>query len=874
VRFRRILEVGDRRFDIFSLRDLEPHIGDLSTIPFSLKVLIENLVRGADGAVDLDLLRQAALGRGDLKVDLPFRPGRVLLQDFSGVPTLVDLAAMRDAMADRGASPERVRPIRPVDLVVDHSLIVDVAGRADARDRNVALEHARNAERYGLLKWAQSAMPGLTVYPPGVGICHQVNLEHIARVVWTEPTGTGELLAFPDTVVGADSHTPMVNALGVLGWGIGGIEIEAAILGFPLPMPPPRVVGCRLSGQLPAGASGMDLALVATAVLREHGVVGAFVEFCGDGLDELPVPDRATVANMAPEYGATCGFFPVDRRTIDYLRLTGRDPVLAEAYCRAQGLWRARGAPSPAFAELVEIDLGAVGPSLAGPSRPQQRRALGEALAPAAQPTRRRAVPGRGFDVGDDDIVLAAITSCTNTSNPRSLLAAGLLARRARQRGLRPHPRIKTSFAPGSQVAAACLERAGLQADLDALGFQVVGFGCATCIGNSGPLDEALTHAIRAGGLRTAGVISGNRNFEGRIGPDLDAVYLMSPPLVVAHALAGSMRLDLTRDPLGHDSLGAPVRLADLWPSEAEITTLEADVLDPGLFADRYGRGRAGDARWAALAAPEGATFAWPPASTYLRRPPYLEPAWTTSVLCDIEDAHLLALLGDGVTTDHIAPAGPIAPQSPAGRFLTAHGVPAAQLHSYGARRGDHEVMMRGLLANPHVVNAMAPGAAGGLTRLQPSGELVSIFDAARAYQARGAPSVIVAGRAYGTGSSRDQAARALRLLGVRAVLAEGFERIHRANLVSFGVLPLQLPPGVGRLDLNLRGDERVSVGGLADIGAGGEAQVEIQGLGARPRRLGAILRVETQQELACLRAGGVMPFMLERLLAETGAQT
>jgi aconitate hydratase len=822
----------------------------LAALPFSLRVVLDNLLRG--GAEPADIAAVLALGRGEApERGIPFRPSRVLLQDLAGIPGLVDLAALRDAVAARGGDPARVNPVVPADLVVDHSLVVDEAGHPGAMAANVAREYGRNAERYAFLRWAEGAFANFRVAPPGAGILHQVAVEHLAAVA-TERDG----LVFPETLVGTDSHTTMVNGLGVLGWGVGGIEAEAALLGLPLVITLPEVVGVRLTGRLPAGATATDLVLTLAQTLRRAGVVERFVEFTGPALDAgLGVADRATLANMAPEYGATCAFFPVDRATCDYLALTGRDARLVEDHARAQGLWREAGAAEPRFARVVELDLSGIGPSLAGPRRPHERVALADV--PAAH---RAVSEGRAGAVPDGAVVIAAITSCTNTSNPDVMLRAGLLARNAVARGLAVPPWVKASLTPGSRVVARYLAESGLQRDLDALGFHLAGFGCATCSGNSGPLAPGVEAAIREAGIAACAVLSGNRNFEGRIHPAARFAWLASPPLVVAHALAGTVARDLTREPLGTGRDGAPVFLHEIWPDAEEVAALARRLLTPAGFAAAYADLFDADESWAALPGAGAARFAWDPASHYIRRPPFLDlPEFDPGA--DILGARPLLLLGDGVTTDHISPVNAIPPDSPAGRYLRALGV--EELSAYGQRRANHEVMLRGAFAHPRLENALA-GRRGGYTRHIPSGEVLEIPDAAARYAAVGTPLVVVAGRDYGTGSSRDWAAKGTRLLGVRAVLARGFERIHRANLVATGVLPLEFAAEPPALD----GTETLDIAGLAALRPGGELRLRIHGDGAVTEHA-LRARLDNAQELATWRAGGILPEMLHHFTRE-----
>jgi len=878
----RVLTVDGRHYAYFSLPEAGRALGiDLSRLPMSLKILLENVLRFEDGqSTTVQDARAIAewLSSAHSEREVPFRPARILMQDFTGVPAVVDLAAMRDGMIRLGGDPQRVNPLVPVDLVIDHSVMVDHFGRPDAFRRNVETEFARNGERYSFLRWGQESFTRFRVVPPGTGICHQVNLEHLAQVVWTDEV-EGRAYAFPDTCYGTDSHTTMVNGLGVLGWGVGGIEAEAAMLGQPIAMLVPDVVGFRLAGRLPEGATATDLVLTVTQMLRRKGVVGKFVEFFGPGLDDLPLADRATIANMAPEYGATCGFFPVDAATLRYLELTGRDPHrirLVEAYARAQGLLRDESAPEPRFTDVLELDLATVQPSLAGPRRPQDRvplvavaRAFGEELTKSLgvapeEAGKRVPVEGTNFELGHGDVVIAAITSCTNTSNPSVMVAAGLLARNARRRGLCTKPWVKTSLAPGSQVVTEYLEASGLQADLDALGFNLVGYGCTTCIGNSGPLDERIVEAIEANRLVLAAVLSGNRNFEGRVHANVRANYLASPPLVVAYAIAGSMRIDLAADPLGHDPDGRPVFLREIWPSKAEIAALVEGKVTRDIFRARYADVFTGPPEWQVIAVAGGETYRWNDASTYVKNPPYFEAITPDPLpISDIVGARLLALLGDSITTDHISPAGAIRKTSPAGQYLLERQVRPEDFNSYGARRGNHEVMMRGTFANIRLRNEMVPGVEGGVTRHIPSGEVMPIYDAAMRYAAEGTPLVVVAGKEYGTGSSRDWAAKGTRLLGVRAVIAESFERIHRANLVGMGVLPLMFPEGTDRRTLGLVGDETIDVLGLAELRPRMELELVIRRADGRVERVPALCRVDTADEVEYVRHGGILPFVL-----------
>ncbi|MGG5822375.1 aconitate hydratase AcnA [Falsiroseomonas sp. HW251] len=890
----RRLRIGERDFRIASLAEAERNgLAGVSRLPVSLKVLLENLIRHEDGRsvtrADIMAVADWQLDRGKAGREIAFRPARVLMQDFTGVPALVDLAAMRDAMLRLGGDPARINPLVPVDLVCDHSLVVDHYGTPRALADNVALEYARNGERYELLKWGQQAFRNLSVVPPGAGICHQVNLEYLSQTVWIGDVGDGAPWAYPDTVVGTDSHTTMVNALAVLGWGVGGIEAEAAMLGQPMSMLVPEVVGVRLQGRLRPGVTATDLVLTITQMLRKLGVVGKFVEFFGAGLDDLPVADRATIANMAPEYGATCGFFPVDAMALDYLRTTGRSPervALVEAYCREQGMFRDAATADPVFTEAVTLDLATVSPSLAGPRRPQDRVLLGAVKAgfeamltlevpEAAARARRHAVAGRTFDIGHGDVVIAAIASCTNTSNPGVMLAAGLLARNAVARGLQTKPWVKTSLSPGSQVVAGYLQASGLQGALDTLGFNLVGFACATCIGNSGPLDPEISDVIDAAKLVAAAILSGNRNFEGRVNPDVRANYLASPPLVVAYALAGSMRVDLETEPLGSGTDGEPVWLRDIWPSQAEVEELMRRHVTSDLYRARYADVATGDANWKAVEASAMPTYRWNGGSTYVRNPPYFDGiTFDPPPTEDIVSARILALFGDSITTDHISPAGSIRATSPAGSYLQDHQVRVADFNQYGTRRGNHEVMMRGTFANIRIRNQMVQDEAGavvegGLTMKYPESRRAFIYDAAMAYRAEGTPLVILAGKEYGTGSSRDWAAKGTRLLGVRAVIAESFERIHRSNLVGMGVLPLVFSPGVSWRSLGLTGAERVTIRGLdGALVPRQQMTAEVAFPDGRTMTVALASRIDTADELDYFRHGGILNYVLRQLAA------
>jgi len=881
---RRKLNVNGRDYVYYSLE--AAGLDGLERLPFSLKVLLENLLRHEDGKTvsraDIEALA-AGVGSGASGREIAYRPARVLMQDFTGVPAVVDLAAMRDAMAARGGDAERINPLSPVDLVIDHSVMVDYAGSADAFEKNVAAEFSRNGERYAFLRWGQTAFNNFRVVPPGTGICHQVNLEYLAQTVWTREED-GETIAYPDTCVGTDSHTTMVNGLGVLGWGVGGIEAEAAMLGQPISMLAPDVVGFRLEGTPKEGITATDLVLLVTEMLRAHGVVGKFVEFFGPGLDHLSLPDRATLANMAPEYGATCGFFPIDSETLRFLAFSGRDVervALVEAYAKVQGLWRDASSPDPQFSQFLSLDMAQVEPSLAGPKRPQDRIALAQAAKSFAEilPTlqgdggapRAQAVEGADHELRDGDVVIAAITSCTNTSNPSVMIAAGLLAKKAVALGLIVKPWVKTSLAPGSLVVADYLEAAGVQDDLNKLGFNIVGYGCTTCIGNSGPLAENISAAIDGSDLAVCSVLSGNRNFEGRISPQVKANYLASPPLVVAYALAGTLTRDILTEPLGKGSDGKPVYLKDVWPSNAEIREALDTALTPEMFRARYANVFEGPAEWQAVKTATGTTFAWDDASTYVKNPPYFTGTTTgPRDFTDLTAARALALLGDSVTTDHISPAGGIKPDGPAGAYLVEHGVSPAEFNSYGARRGNHEVMMRGTFANVRIRNEMAPGTEGGLTTHQPSGEVMPIYDAAMKYADEGVPLIVVAGKEYGTGSSRDWAAKGPMLLGVRAVIAESYERIHRSNLVGMGVLPLQFEKDVSRKTLRLDGSETFDLTGLASgITPGMKVRAIIHRTDGSAEDVDLLCRIDTLDEVDYYRHGGILPYVLENLLKE-----
>ena len=880
------LTVGDRSYRIHSLRKAkEAGLSGIDRLPYSLKVLLENLLRNEDGVtVDPGHIRALA-GWADTAAggeEIAYRPSRIMIPDSSGIPLLADLAAMRDAIVDLGGDPDRVNPRTTIDFVVDHSANVDVAGRSDALKLNLDREYERNGERYAFLRWVEKAFRNIRVMPPGLGIIHQVNLEYLARVVWTREDD-GETHAYPDCLLGMDSHTPMVNAMGILGWGVGGIEAGAAMLGQPVSLVIPEVVGVILTGRLREGVTATDLVLTVTERLRRKGVVQKFVEFNGPSLSHLPLSDRATIANMAPEYGATTGFFPIDRETVAYLRSTGRDQELldlVEAYARAQGLWRDDDTPLPRYTETVTIDLGEIEPSVAGPRRPQDRVPLAGARASLAEaldqmvPDGRRgatfALPGHGGEIRHGDLAIAAITSCTNTSHPSNMIGAGLLARRAVERGLKPKPWIKTSLAPGSQIVAEYLALSGLQSDLDALGFQIVGFGCMTCMGNSGPIDPEVTRAVDENGLVAGAVLSGNRNFEGRIHPKCRVNYLASPPLVVAYALAGTLDIDLTAEPLGHDADGNPVMLADLWPTDAEIAALIREVITPELYLERYARAFEGDDRWNALSVTGSRTFDWAGGSTYIRQPPFFAGIGRDpQPVGDVTGARALAILGDSITTDHISPIGVIAPDSPAGRYLLDGGIGERDFHSYAGRRVNHDVMVRGTFANVRLRNELVPGREGGFTRHFPDGGDMSIYDAAMRYRAEGVPLVIVAGRDYGSGSSRDWAAKGARLLGVRAIIAEGLERIHRSNLLGMGVLPLQFKSGTTRKTLALDGTETYDLPDLAaSIAPGADIACRIRRADGSVTDIELTCRLDTAREVDYFLNGGMLNFVLRDLLA------
>ncbi|MDB5696613.1 MAG: aconitate hydratase 1 [Sphingomonas bacterium] len=879
---RTTLTAGGKSYDYYSLAKAAEKYGNIDRLPFSMKVLLENMLRFEDGKTVTEADIQAIV---DWQVErcsnreIQYRPARVLMQDFTGVPCVVDLAAMRDAITTLGGDPGKINPQVPVHLVIDHSVMVDEFGTPQAASQNVDLEYARNIERYEFLKWGSKALDNFQVVPPGTGICHQVNLEYVSQTVWSSAAPDGATIAYPDTLVGTDSHTTMVNGLGVLGWGVGGIEAEAAMLGQPVSMLIPEVVGFRLTGSLGEGITATDLVLTVTQMLRARGVVGRFVEFYGPGLAAMTLADRATIANMAPEYGATCGFFPIDERTIEYLKLTARPAetiALVEAYAKAQGLWRHADAPDPVFTDTLELDMSSVVPSLAGPKRPQDKVVLTQvdnvfntdlAKVYHKDHAERVAVEGRDHDIGDGDVVIAAITSCTNTSNPSVLVAAGLVARKARALGLSPKPWVKTSLAPGSQVVTDYLDKAGLSADLDAMGFNLVGYGCTTCIGNSGPLAPAISAAINENDLVAASVLSGNRNFEGRVSPDVRANFLASPPLVVAYALKGTVTQDMTTTPIGQGTDGADVFLKDIWPSNDEVAEVMTANIDAGMFSARYGNVYAGDGHWRGISVEGSDTYTWRAGSTYIANPPYFEGMeMQPRPVMDIRDAKLLAVLGDSITTDHISPAGSIKADSPAGKWLMERQISRADFNSYGARRGNDNVMVRGTFANIRIKNEMVPGVEGGMTKY--AGETMPIYDAAMRHREDGTPLVIVAGLEYGTGSSRDWAAKGTNLLGVRAVIAESFERIHRSNLVGMGVLPLQFADGVTRKTLALDGSETFTIENVAALRPRQEVQVHLTRADGSTEQFATRCRIDTVNELEYFLNGGILQYVLRKLAA------
>ena len=903
---KKTLEANGKTYHYFDINTVaDKGWGDLSKLPFSLKVLLENLLRFEDGdsvtSADIEaVMRWLEQKRSDKEIN--YRPARVLMQDFTGVPGVVDLAAMRDAIKKAGGDPGRINPLTPVDLVIDHSVMVDKFGNPQAFEENVEIEYQRNRERYQFLRWGQKAFDNFRVVPPGTGICHQVNLEYLAKGVWSSESDDGNTYAYPDTLVGTDSHTTMINGLGVLGWGVGGIEAEAAMLGQPIAMLIPEVVGFKITGKLREGITATDLVLTVTEMLRRHGVVGKFVEFFGDGLADLTLADRATIANMAPEYGATCGFFPIDERTTEYMELTGRDAdtiALVEAYCKAQGLWRSSSDPDPEFTDVMELDLNDVVPSLAGPKRPQDRVPLtsvkrtfidvvtdtlklndeeisnlegegGQTAVGNHEPSGGDVpvvIDGKKHHMSHGDVVIAAITSCTNTSNPSVMLAAGLVAKKAAEKGMNRKPWVKTSLAPGSKVVTDYLDVTGLQKPLNDIGFDLVGYGCTTCIGNSGPLPEEIDKAISDGDLVVASVLSGNRNFEGRVHQSVRTNWLASPPLVVAYALAGTVKIDLDSDPLGKDKDGNAVYLKDIWPSSEEIQA-ELVKINSGMFHDQYASVFEGDEIWQSLPIPDSQTYDWDSSSTYIQNPPFFDglTAEVDDVL-PVKDARILAMLGDSITTDHISPAGAIKADSPAGHYLQGHDVEPIDFNSYGSRRGNHEVMMRGTFANIRIRNEMTPDIEGGFTKHLPEGEQISIYGAAMRYQKDGIPTVVVAGKEYGTGSSRDWAAKGTTLLGAKAVIAESYERIHRSNLIGMGVLPLQFPQGTDRKTLNLDGSEEVDIPDLDNNLKPGDTITVIFRRDGKEQKVDAISRLDTAAEVQYYKNGGILHYVLRQMM-------
>ena len=881
---RETLSVGGKDYAIYSLDKAAAKLGDVARLPMTLKVLLENMLRFEDGGFTVASADAQAVvdwqtnARSDHEIQ--YRPARVLLQDFTGVPCVVDLAAMRDAIAKLGGDTSKINPQVPVHLVIDHSVMVDEFGHPKAFEQNVEIEYYRNGERYDFLKWGSKSLDNFKAVPPGTGICHQVNLEHIAQAVWTSNDASGATVAYPDTCVGTDSHTTMINGLGVLGWGVGGIEAEAAMLGQPVSMLIPEVVGFKLTGSLAEGITATDLVLTATQMLRAHGVVGRFVEYYGPGLASLTLADRATLANMAPEYGATCGFFGIDDKTLDYMRLTGRSDeavALAEAYAKKQGLWIDPNAPEAIFTSTLELDMGSVVPSLAGPKRPQDKVALTQVddvfnadLTDVYKHdgAQRVAVAGKDHDIGDGDVVIAAITSCTNTSNPGVLVAAGLVVKKANERGLRPKPWVKTSLAPGSQVVTDYLVKAGLQEHLDAVGFNLVGYGCTTCIGNSGPLAEPISRAINDNDIVAASVISGNRNFEGRVSPDVRANFLASPPLVVAYALKGTVTEDFITTPIGVGSDGVDVYLRDIWPTNQEISDLMTANVSRDMFLSRYATVYEGDEHWQAIQVEGSETYQWRAGSTYVANPPYFDGmSMTPAPISDIIDAKPLAILGDSITTDHISPAGSIKADSPAGKWLQDHQVSKSDFNSYGARRGHHEVMMRGTFANIRIKNEMVPGIEGGMSRY--GDEILPIYDVAMKHKANGTALVVIAGKEYGTGSSRDWAAKGTNLLGVKAVIVESFERIHRSNLVGMGVLPLQFGEGVTRETLEITGDESFTITGVASMEPRQKVMVEMTRADGSKVEFETLSRIDTANEMEYFLNGGILHYVLRKLASD-----
>ncbi len=880
---RRDLKAGSQTVSYYSIEAAEKAgLGDFSRLPASLKVVLENMLRFEDGKTvtldDIKAFSEWAEKGGKNPREIAYRPARVLMQDFTGVPAVVDLAAMRDGIIGLGGDPEKINPLNPVDLVIDHSVMIDEFGNPRAFKVNVEREYQRNLERYTFLKWGQSAFNNFRVVPPDTGICHQINLEYLAKTVWTDKDQNGRTVAYPDTLVGTDSHTTMINGLAVLGWGVGGIEAEAAMLGQPISMLIPEVVGFELTGEMMEGTTGTDLVLKVVELLREKGVVGKFVEFYGEGLDRLPLADRATIANMAPEYGATCGFFPIDNETLRYLRVSGRDEdtiALVEAYAKENGFWR--GADyNPVFTDTLSLDMGTIVPAISGPKRPQDYIALDQSAGAfkwQMENTFKRPldkqvpVKGEDYTMSSGKVVIASITSCTNTSNPYVMIGAGLVARKAAALGLTRKPWVKTSLAPGSQVVSEYLEAAGLQKDLDALGFNLVGYGCTTCIGNSGPIQKEISEAIAEGDLVATSVLSGNRNFEGRISPDVRANYLASPPLVVAYAIAGDMNIDITKDPLGQDKDGNDVYLKDIWPTTQEVAELVEKTVTRQAFQSKYADVFKGDEHWQAVETTDSLTYDWPPNSTYIRNPPYFQNmSKEPGTIHNVENARMLALLGDMVTTDHISPAGSFPPDSPAGKYLLEHQVPVSEFNSYGSRRGNHEVMMRGTFANIRIKNEMLDGVEGGYTK-GPDGTVMPIFDAAMAYKAAGIPLVVVGGELYGAGSSRDWAAKGTRLLGVSAVIAESFERIHRSNLVGMGVIPFEFTGGDNRKTLGLTGDETISIEGLeGDLKPLSDVPCTITYADGTSKTIALKCRIDTEIEVEYVENGGVLQYVLRNL--------
>lgn len=881
---RRTLEVGGKSYDYYSINAAkDAGIGDVARLPYSLKVVLENLLRREDGrTVTVDDIKAigAWLDNQHSDHEIAYLPTRILLQDFTGVPAVVDLAAMRDAMVAMGGDPDKINPLSPVDLVIDHSVMIDESGTPTAFDRNVELEFERNMERYEFLKWGQQAFSNFRVVPPGTGICHQVNLEYLAKVVWSSEDKDGKTIAYPDTVVGTDSHTTMINGLGVLGWGVGGIEAEAVMLGQPVSMLIPEVVGFKLDGKLAEGMTATDLVLRVVEMLRAKGVVGKFVEFYGDGLDNLSLADQATIANMAPEYGATCGIFPVSPATMDYMKLTGRDDdtvALTEAYAKEQGMWREKGTKTPVFTDTLELDLGAVEPAIAGPKRPQDRIALSMASKAFKEGFEKLSGRAQGksatiddYELEDGAIVLASITSCTNTSNPAVLVGAGLVAKKAVELGIAPKPWVKTSFAPGSQVVQEYMEKGGLMEYMNQVGYDLVAFGCTACIGNSGPLQQEIEEAIIDNDITVAAVLSGNRNFEGRVHPLTTANYLASPPLVIAYAIAGNMNVDIFNDPLTNDKDGNPVYLKDIWPTNQEIHEYINRVLNADMFRERYGDVFKGDENWQNIKVSGGQTYKWNPGSTYVQHPPFFDDIGEEiGDPEDVKDARALAILGASITTDHISPAGYIMKESPAGEFLLEHQVRPNEFNSYGARRGNHQVMMRGTFANIRIRNEMAPGTEGGWTTHQPSGDVMPIYDAAMLYKEEDTPLVIIGGSQYGTGSSRDWAAKGTRLLGVKAVVVESFERIHRSNLVGMGILPLQFKEGTNRETLQLDGTETYAITGIAGgITPRMDVEMTITRADGSSETVPLLWRIDTVDEVDYYLSGGILQYVLTRLNA------